>query len=98
MSVDKKPVGPWTPANYDIIDVQAIQALMRGDATPDQQQRALRWIIEQAAGTYDQSFYPGGEDGRRNTDFAEGRRFVGNQIVKLTRLNASSLTRERGNV
>ena len=97
MSADKKPAGPWTPSNYDVVDVQAIQALVRGDATADQQQRALRWIIEQAAGTYDQSFWPGGEDGRRNTDFAEGRRFVGNQIVKLTKLNVSSLIGRNGN-
>jgi hypothetical protein len=97
MSADKKPTGPWTPAGYDVIDVQAIQALVRGDATSDQQQRALRWIVEQAAGTYDQSFWPGGEDGRRNTDFSEGRRFVGNQIVKLTKLNVSSLIGRKGN-
>jgi len=97
MSADKKPAGPWTPPGYDVVDVQAIQALVRGDATADQQQRALRWIIEQAAGTYDQSFWPGGEDGRRNTDFAEGRRFVGNQIVKLTKLSVSSLIGRNGN-
>lgn len=90
--MSKKPgAAPWTPPPYGIADVQAIRALIIGEATPDQQQRALRWIIEVAAGTYDQSFYPGAEDGRRNTDFAEGRRFVGNQIVKLTKINTSSM-------
>lgn len=87
----KKPVDPvpWTPPAYDTADAGAIQALLRGEAEPHQQQRALAWIINMAAATYDQSFYPGGEDGRRNTDFAEGRRFVGNQIVKMTRINTS---------
>lgn len=93
MSTTKKAVGPWLPPEYQLLDVQAIQALHRGDATPDQQQRALRWIVESAAGAYDQTFYPGGEDGRRNTDFAEGRRFVGNQVVKLTKLNSSNIRR-----
>lgn len=86
----KRSKGPWEPVSYEIADVAAIQALLTGTATPDQQKRALRWIIESAAATYDQSFWPG-EDGARNTAFAEGRRFVGNSIVKMTRLNVSDL-------
>jgi hypothetical protein len=78
---------PWKPAGYKVADAAALQALQRGDATPEQQKRALRWWVEGACATYDMSFRPGGEDGRRNTDFAEGRRFVGLQTVKL--LNAS---------
>lgn len=89
---NKQPV-PWTPAPYEAADAAAIQALMSGEAEPEQQKRALRWIIEAAAGTYDQTFYPGAEEGRRNSDFAEGRRFVGNQVVKLTKLNVSQLRR-----
>lgn len=87
--------GPWAPAEYDVADAAAIQALVRGDATPEQQTRALKWIVESACGTYDQTFWPGGEDGDRNTAFAEGKRFVGNSIVKMTRLNTMSL-KERG--
>lgn len=84
----------WTPAEYDLADAAAIQALLRGDAEPQQQQRALKWIIEVASGVYEQSYWPGGEEGRRNTDFAEGKRFVGNSIVKMTKLNLSSLRRK----
>lgn len=86
---------PWMSANYDAADAAAIQALIRGDATPEQQQRGMKWIIETASGVYDQSFRPGGEEGRRNTDFAEGKRFVGNSIIKLNRLNLSSIGREK---
>lgn len=68
-----------------------MQALMRGDATKDQQQRALKWIIEQGAGTYDMSYRPG--DSSRDTDFAEGRRSVGLQIVKLLKMNLNELRR-----
>ncbi len=87
----KKRLGPWEPVQYEPADVAALQAMLRGEADVHQQQRALKWVIEQAAGTYDQSFWPGGEDGRRNSDFAEGRRFVGNTIVKMMRLNVQAL-------
>jgi len=85
---------PWYPAEYEIADVAAIQGLLRGDATPEQQKRALDWIITHASGVHEQTYYPGGEEGRRNTDFAEGKRFVGNSIIKLTRLNISALRSE----
>lgn len=88
----KKPNGPWVPADYDIADAGAIQALGRGDATPEQQKRALKWLIEKACGTYDLSYRPG-EEGRRDTDFAEGKRFVGSQVVKMLNLNLSLLRR-----
>jgi hypothetical protein len=93
--MSEKITGPWAPAIYDVADVAAIQSMTRGEATAEQQKRAIKWIIESACGTYDQTYWPGGEDGRRNTDFAEGKRFVGNSIVKMTRLNTMSL-KERG--
>lgn len=77
---------PWIPPHYEPEDVIAIQALAKGMANLEQQRRALAWIIEQAAGTYEMSFRPGGEEGARDTIFAEGRRFVGNQVVKMTKL------------
>lgn len=67
----------------------ALQALQRGDATGDQMQRALKWIVG-CAGTYDLSFRPG-QDGERESSFAEGKRFVGLQIVKLLKINLSQL-------
>lgn len=80
---------PWLPPHYDIADASAIQALQRGEATFEQQQRALKWIIENACKTYDMPYRPGGDEGRRDTDFALGRQFVGQQIVKLLKLNLS---------
>lgn len=89
---------PWKPAPYEIADAYAIQALLRGEADAVMQQRALKWIIEVACDTYGMSFRPGAEEGRRDTDFAEGRRFVGTQIVKMTRLNTAVLARRKDNV
>lgn len=79
---------PWKPAHYEIADAGAIQALLRGEAEPHQQKRALAYIIETLCGTYDMSFRPTGD---RDTCFAEGKRHVGNQLVKLTKLNLSNL-------
>lgn len=75
----------WRPVDYEDADIYAIRALAAGVANEGQQKRALEWIINKAAGTYDLSFRPGGAEGARETDFAEGRRFVGSQIVKLTK-------------
>ncbi len=70
-----------------------MQALATGEASPEQQKRALRWIVENAAGTYDMSYRPGAENGRRDTDFAEGKRHVGNQIVKLLKVSLAAMAR-----
>lgn len=81
---------PWYPPAYTPADVHALKALRAGEATPDQQRRAVDWLIHKAAATYDQSFRPG-SDGDRATVFAEGRRFVGLQMVKLINLSAAAL-------
>ena len=82
--------GPHLPVPYGKPEVAAIKALEAGNATPEMQRRALKWIIETVAGYYDLSFRPG-EDGRRETDFAEGKRFVGAQIVKMVKLDLSKM-------
>ena len=76
---------PWEPPEYDDADIYAIRALVAGTANDGQQRRALAWIINAACGTYDQPFRPG-VDGDRATAFACGRQFVGQQIVKLSKL------------
>lgn len=79
---------PFLPAPYDKSDVAALRALREGRAEPYQQQLALEWIIQAVCRTYDQPFRPGGEDGRRATDFALGKQSVGQQIVKLINMPA----------
>lgn len=83
--------GAYLPPAYELADVSAFQSLARGEANPDQQRRVLKWLLERGCALYDLSYRPGGEDGRRDTDFCEGRRFVGLQVVKLTRLNLAAL-------
>lgn len=91
---EPKPKQTWQPSDYEVADVGAVQALMRGDADEAQQKRALAYIINTLCGTYDVSYHPGGLDAQRNTDFAEGKRWVGLQLVKFTKINISALARK----
>lgn len=80
------------PPRYELADAAAIQALVRGEASQDQQRRAVNWIINAAAATYDMSFSPADP---HLTSFAEGRRFAGNQIVKLSKLDLKKLAQQQ---
>lgn len=88
------PWSPWVPPEWELADASSIQALARGEANPDQQKRALDFIVNKLARTYDLSFCPGPE-GDRETSMSEGRRFVGLQIVKLINVNTSLLRRNK---
>ncbi len=85
---------PWKPVPYELADAMAVKAIYDGVATPEQQRMALDWIIGKAAGKDDEPYRPGGEHGRRDTDFACGRAFVGRQIVKLVRADPDKLRRK----
>lgn len=80
---------PWKPVDWELSDASAIQALNRGEASPEQQQRALKFIIEMIAGTYDMAYRPASA---RDTDFALGRAFVGQQIVKLLKVSIGAMS------
>lgn len=79
---------PWKPPYYTVADVSAFQALNRGDATEDQQRRALKYVIETLCGTYDLAYRPASS---RDTDFALGKVWVGQQLVKFLHINVSAL-------
>jgi hypothetical protein len=82
---------PFYPPAYELADIMAIKGLVAGTANPEQQQRAIKWIIENACATYELSYRPTSD---RDTSFAEGRRFVGLQIVKALKLDISKLQRK----
>ncbi len=84
---------PHFDAPWDVADAGAIQALARGDASPEMQKRALEWIVNVAAMTYQPTFM----QGDRESAFAEGRRFVGLQVVKLTRINLNVIRKAKPN-
>lgn len=82
---------PWKPPKYEAADTAALQALAKGNATSEQQKRAIDWIVMHACGTYDFSYRPGTND--RDTNIALGRQFVGQQIVRQLKLKIGLLTR-----
>ena len=87
---DSKQHLPFIPYNWEgnLPVVMAIQALDRGEATPEQQKVVLDAIINDLAGYYDLSY----RNTDRDTAFHEGRRFVGAQLVKLSKLNISRVS------
>ena len=78
----------WLPREWDLPDAHALQALGRGEASKEQQLRALRWIVEGAAGTYEETFVPREGD---TSSYLQGRRSVGLQIVKLLKVDLAAL-------
>lgn len=79
---------PWKPADYEIADAAAIQAVAHGRASEDQQRRAFHFIVHAICGNYDLPYRPASA---RDTDFALGKMFVGQQLVKFVNLNLAVL-------
>lgn len=77
---------PWIPPKTEEADIYSIKALQAGNASEHQQKRALKFIIGGLCGTYDLSFRPDDGGGDRATCFAEGKRFVGLELVKMLNL------------
>lgn len=84
------PPPPYLPVDWETkrVEVHALRALATGTATTDQQRAVLKFIIEDVCNTYDQPYRPG-EGGERDTAFACGRMFAGQQIVKLLNMSLS---------
>jgi hypothetical protein len=81
---------PYAPVEYEAQNVSAVQLLQQGECPEHLQQEFLRWLIEDVARTYDQSY----RVDPYNTAFAEGKRFVGNTVVKMLKLKASKVAEE----
>ncbi len=81
------PREAWKPPPWKHEEVGALQALAAGKAQPHQQQIALDYIINALCATYDMAYRP---ESARDTDFACGRQFVGQQVVYLLKLNLAA--------
>jgi hypothetical protein len=79
----RRPREIWHPPQYGIEDIRAVQAVAAGTASAVEQKRALDWIVNIAAQTYEEPFVPGQDDVRA---YVLGRRSVGLAIVKLIKL------------
>lgn len=93
MKVD--PDKAYKPVRYDKFVLYAVRAFAEGTANDAQQKIAFEWIVRMASRHFDQSFHFGGIDGQRATDFMEGRRFVGLQILKMLQPEALAAITEK---
>lgn len=66
--------------------IVALRAIEAGTANEHQQREALAYIRDRLCGVDKMSFWPGADDGRRASDFAEGKRWVGSQIRRICNL------------
>lgn len=87
MSKTKPVPAPYIPYQTKKSDVIAMLALKAGTADEHQQKRILALLINNLCETYGLSYRPGDPDG---TSFAEGKRFVGLQIVKMLNTNVDT--------
>jgi hypothetical protein len=87
MAKKPTPIPPYLPPEYTKPDVTALIALANGTATEFQQKRVVDLVVNRLCETYGLSYRPGGNEADRDTAFAEGKRFVGLQLVKLLNSN-----------
>jgi hypothetical protein len=77
----KAKANPWEPPAYDETVIYAVRAVHAGTANAAQQKLFWSWL-QYASGADDISFRPG-DAGQWATSFAEGKRFIGQQVRKL---------------
>lgn len=80
-----KPPEPYLPYKWadNLPFVYALKAMNQGKASETQQKMILAELMT-LTGYYDLSYRP---DSDRDTAFAEGKRFIGAQLVKLINLS-----------
>lgn len=84
---------PHRPAEYDESIIMAVRAFAAGVANDGQQKVVWDWLLHTVCQVEGMSYRPGGIEGQRATDFAEGKRYVANQLRKM--LNPITLEAER---
>lgn len=90
----RAPYQVWKSAPFTLADAKSLQALAQGIADEDQQKRALRWVVNNAGIINRSTYQPGGLDGERDSIFAQGRRFVGIQVMRLITTNLEELKKD----
>jgi hypothetical protein len=81
-----QPGRPWQMQRIADADIFALQAVAAGEANAAQQRRAFDCVVRILCETDRMTFWPGTEDGRRATDFAEGKRWVGLQLRRIEKM------------
>ena len=74
----------------ELADAVAVKALWSGEATPDQQKRAVEWLTKNVCLVGDLSFNLA--EGPRASDFTEGKRWVGAMLIWCAKTSIREMT------
>lgn len=88
MAVRTKPVvipanAPYQPVSLTQEIAWAIKGVATGTADAGQQSIFMKWLVWDCAKTYEMSFRAEGPHPQKDQDFAEGKRFVGNSLIRV---------------
>lgn len=86
-------VDPWSIPELSNSERASLKALQSGTANEAQQAIAFDVVVHKLSGADRISFAPGGDDGHRKTDFAEGRRWVGLMVLAICQQPVAVSTR-----
>jgi hypothetical protein len=89
--VARKVSRPWQFVEPSLDEARALQALAVGEASPEQQKKALAWIIHRACGASLDTFEPGQPD---VSSYRQGRRAVGVLITQVLITKPENLRRQ----
>src|SRR5258708_20274553 len=81
-----QPDRPWQMPRAEDADIFAIQAVANGTASDAQQRRAYGYVVRTLCETHRMTFWPGGENGKRPPDFAEGKPSSGLQLRRVEKM------------
>jgi hypothetical protein len=99
MTVSKQVIVPRTdPASqsppFGLVEITAINALILGKATDAQQLQFIEWF-NKATGVDQNPYRPGGDDARRETDIALGRKLVGDWFYGVAKAKTPRETKQK---
>lgn len=91
MKQARKVSAPWQFVNPSIDEARALKATAVGEATSEQQKKALAWIIHRACGLSLDTFVPGEAD---TSAYRQGRRAVAVLIQQVLLMKPEDLRKQ----
>lgn len=79
-----------------ISEIAAVKAMANGNANGEQQKTVMEFILHKLCIVDELSYRPDELGGQRETDFSEGKRFVGLQLRGLILQSSEALKRRFG--
>lgn len=81
---------PFLPSRMTQEIVYAAKAVNAGVADKGQQAMFIGWVVNEVCKTYEMSYRPK-DEGRRDSDFAEGKRYCGNELVRAINMSPEAI-------